>query len=63
MQEEQLQSSEREKETVQQQLTRKEAELTRAEDTIRKEQHKRVSVNVCVLLLLCVCVCVCVCVL
>ena len=40
LQEEQLQSSEREKVTVQQQLMRKEAELTRAEETIRREQQQ-----------------------
>ena len=40
LQEEQLQSSEREKQTVRQQLTRKEAELTRAEETIRREQQQ-----------------------
>ena len=36
----QLQSSEREKEIYRQQLTRKEAELTRAEETIRREQQQ-----------------------
>ena len=36
----QLQSSEREKETYTQQLMRKEAELTRAEETIRREQQQ-----------------------
>ena len=36
----QLQSSEREKETVRQQLIRKEAELTRAEETIRRHQQQ-----------------------
>ena len=35
----QLQSSEREREAVRHQLTRKEAELTRAEETIRREQQ------------------------
>ena len=40
MQEEQLRSSEREKQTVRQQLTLKEAELTRAEETIRREQQQ-----------------------
>ena len=35
-----MQSSEREKQTVRQQLTRKEAELTRAEETIRREQQQ-----------------------
>ena len=34
----QLQSSEREKQTIRQQLT---AELTRAEETIRREQQQR----------------------
>ena len=37
---EQLQSSEREKEMFRQQLMRKEAELTRAEETIRRKQQK-----------------------
>ena len=36
----QLRSSEREKQTVRQQLTLKEAELTRAEETIRREQQQ-----------------------
>ena len=36
----QLQSSEGEKQIVQQQLMRKEAELTRAEETIRREQQQ-----------------------
>ena len=36
----QLQSSEREREAVRQQLTRKEAELTRAEETNRREQQQ-----------------------
>ena len=36
----QLQSSEREKEMFRRQLTRKEAELTRAEETIRREQQQ-----------------------
>ena len=36
----QLQSSEREKEMFRQQLMRKEAELTRAEETIRREQQQ-----------------------
>ena len=36
----QLQSSEREKEMYRQQLMRKEAELTRAEETIRREQQQ-----------------------
>ena len=36
----QLQSSEREKMMYRQQLTRKEAELTRAEETIRREQQQ-----------------------
>ena len=36
----QLQSSEREREAVRQQLTRKEVELTRAEGTIRREQQQ-----------------------
>ena len=36
----QLQSSERVRETVRHQLTRKEAELTRAEETIRREQQQ-----------------------
>ena len=40
LQEGQLQSSEREKATVQQQLTRKEAELMKAEETIRREQQQ-----------------------
>ena len=35
----QLQSSEREKEMYRQQLKRKEAELTRAEETIRREEQ------------------------
>ena len=35
-----LQSSEREKQTVRQQLTLKEAELARAEETIRREQQQ-----------------------
>ena len=39
----QLQSSEREREAVRHQLTRKEAELTRAEETIRREQQQLVS--------------------
>ena len=36
----QLQSSEREKEMYRQQLMRKEAKLTRAEETIRREQQQ-----------------------
>ena len=36
----QLQSNEREKEILRLQLTRKEAELTRAEETIRREQQQ-----------------------
>ena len=36
----QLQSSEREREAVRQQLTRKEAELMRAEETNRREQQQ-----------------------
>ena len=36
----QLQSNEREKEMFRQQLTRKETELTRAEETIRREQQQ-----------------------
>ena len=36
----QLQSSEGEKQMVQQQLMRKEAELTRAEETIRRQQQQ-----------------------
>ena len=36
----QLQSSEREKQTVREQWMRKEAELTRAEETIRREQQQ-----------------------
>ena len=47
----QLQSSEREREAVRQQLTRKEAELTRSEETIRREQqqiqHLRQQVCMC----------------
>ena len=38
LQQQQLQSSEREKQTIRQQLT---AELTRAEETIRREQQQR----------------------
>ena len=50
----QLQSSEREKQTIRQQLTTKEAELNRAEETIRRdrqEMQQRVSVciSLCVL--------------
>ena len=41
----QLQSSEREKQTIRQQLTRNEAELTRAEETIRREQQQRQQVG------------------
>ena len=37
----QLQSSEREKEILRQQSTGKEAEVTRAEETIRREQQVR----------------------
>ena len=40
LQAELLQSSEREKQTIRQQLTRKEAELIRAEETIRREQQQ-----------------------
>ena len=36
----QLQSSEREKEVFRQQLMKREAELTRAEETIRREQQQ-----------------------
>ena len=50
--EEQLQSSEREKVAVQQQLMRKEAELMRAKETIRREQQMRQRVS-----LVCMCVC------
>ena len=39
----QLQSSEAEKQIVRQQLIRKEAELTRAEETIRREHQEIVS--------------------
>ena len=35
----QLQSSEREEQTAREQLNRKEAELTRAEETIKREQQ------------------------
>ena len=50
----QLQSSEREKQTIRQQLTTKEAELNRAEETImrdRQQMQQRVSVciSLCVL--------------
>ena len=54
---------------VQQQLTRKEAELVKAEGSIRREQQMRQSVSlvcvcvcVCVCVFVCVCVCLCVCV-
>ena len=43
LQQHQLQSSEREKQTIRQQLT---AELTRAEETIRREQQQRQQVSV-----------------
>ena len=39
----QLQSSERDKQTIRQQLT---AELTRAEETIRREQQQKLQVSV-----------------
>ena len=41
LQEEQLFSSEREKETVAQSLTRKEAQLARAEEIIKREQQQK----------------------
>ena len=40
LQEEELQSSEMEKQAVRQQLMSKEAELTRAEETIRRQQQQ-----------------------
>ena len=52
----QLQSSEREREAVGQQLTRKEAELTRAEETIRREQQQIQQLVSLLLLLRVVCV-------
>ena len=52
----QLQSSEREREAVRQQLTRKEAELTRAEETIRREQQQIQQLVSLLLLLRVVCV-------
>ena len=52
----QLQSSEREREAVRQQLTRKEAELTRAEETIRREQQQIQQLVSLLLLLHAVCV-------
>ena len=58
-----LQSSEREKEMYRQQLTRKEAELTRAMETIRREQQQiqemrqQVSSDCIVTCSVCGCVC------
>ena len=43
LQQQQLQSSEREKQTIRQQLT---AERTRAEETIRRDQQQRLQVSV-----------------
>ena len=45
LQQQLLQSSEREKQTISQQLTAKEVELTRAEETIRREQQQRQQVG------------------
>ena len=55
LQQQQLQSSEREKQTIRQQLT---AELTRAAQQQIHEMRERVRISLCV----CVCVCACACV-
>ena len=59
----QLHVCESEKQMLRQQLTRKEAELTRAEETIRREQQlmrQLVLVPTCMCIYSGVCVCVCV---
>ena len=63
----QLHVSESEKQMLRQQLTRKEAELTRAEETIRREQQLMRQLVLVPMYtygcdVVCVCVCVCVCV-